>query len=378
MYNVLFLLRSLNHGGVERQVIELVKNMNYQRFDVHVVTFYDGGALKPALDELPSVQVYSLSKKGRWDFFGFWVSLFKLFRQISPDVVQTYLDVPNSYGLIVGKLVGAKISLGVSASYIDFSKYDWTRRLVYNTGAMLSRFADVIIANSHVGKTYNTEHGYSAKNMIVIPNGIDTNTFFPDVSSGMRMRARWGIGQDEQVIGIVGRLDAMKDHQNFLQAAALVFAQNKNARFVCIGRGLPAYVDELKRLSASLLPEDRVLWVHDCEDADLPPAYNAFDVLVSSSYGEGLPVVIGEGMACGLPCVVTDVGDSALAVGDAGFAVPARDAQALADAICAILNMPVAEYERLSEGARKRVLENYSINMMASAYEAVYASVAKK
>jgi glycosyltransferase involved in cell wall biosynthesis len=180
------------------------------------------------------------------------------------------------------------------------------------------------------------------------------------------------------VVGLVGRLDPMKDHPTFIQAAALVLQKFPQTRFVCLGRGPAEYRTELQKLAASLFEPDRLLWVADCQDQDLPAAYNAFDLLVSSSYGEGLPVVLGEGMASGLPCVVTDVGDSAFAVGETGLAAPAKNPAALAEAIGQILALTPAERLALGQKARQRVLDYFSIEKMTAAYQKVFETVVKK
>jgi glycosyltransferase involved in cell wall biosynthesis len=378
MLRILFLVRSLDVGGAERQLVELVKNIDHDRFDIHVVTFYDGGALRPLLENLPRVNVSSLGKSHRWDVISFFWKLYKLVKSYRPQVIQSFLDVPNSFNVLVGRLTGAKVVLGVSASFIDFSRYDWTHLLVYKTSAFLSRFANQVIANSYAGGKYNIEHGYSTQNITVIPNGIDTYTFQPNKDAGERLRAKWKIDKSEKVIGLIGRLDPMKDHPNFLHAAALVSQRFPSARFVCVGRGPKEYQSEMQNLASSLLPQDKVLWISDCEDRDIPAAYNAFDIFVSSSYGEGLPVVLGEGMASGVPCVVTNVGDSAIAVDDTGFAVPPQNSKELADAICRMLEMAEQERQYLGQKARQRVLDHFSIEKMASSYETVYENLTKQ
>jgi glycosyltransferase involved in cell wall biosynthesis len=376
MVRILFLIRALEIGGAERQLVELVKHMDHDRFDIHVVTFYDGGSLRPKLENIVNVRVSSLGKGGRWDLISFFGKFLHLLKTNRPQVIQSYLDVPNSFNVLGGKILGIKTCLGASASYVDFSRYDWTAALVYKTGAFLSHFSDKVISNSFAGQKYNVDHGYSAKKMIVIPNGNDTKTYHPDRSERKRMRSTWGIREDEKVVGIVGRIDPMKDHPTFLRAAALVASQIPNCRFVCIGRGPQPYRAEMMNLAVSLLDRSKVNWIDDCEDKDMPAAFNALDLLVSSSYGEGLPVVLSEGMATGVPCVVTNVGDSAFAVGDTGKVVPPKEPGFLAEAIIEMLKMPEDELAELGRKARQRVEELFSIEKMSSSYEQVFEGLA--
>ena len=305
-------------------------------------------------------------------------NLLRVIKDFRPDVIQSYLDVPNSFNVLAGRLLHIKTSLGASASYVDFSRYDWTAALVYKTGAFLSHFSDKIIANSNAGEKYNTEHGYSNTKMSVIHNGIDTHAFHPDKIEGLRLRSKWAITETAKIVGIVGRIDPMKDHSTFLRAAQQVSIQFPDCRFVCIGRGSKIYQDEMKALGASLMENGKVLWIHDCEDSDIPAAFNAFDVLVSSSYGEGLPVVLGEGMSCAIPCVVTDVGDSAFALGEGGLVVPPQNPALLADAIGKILKMPEQDRLDLGQKGRQRVLDFFSIEKMTSAYEAIFEGLARE
>jgi len=378
MYRILFLIRSLEIGGAERQLVELIKNMDHNHFDILVVTFYDGGPLRPVIENLPGIRVISLGKKRRWDVFFFFANLLTTIREFNPHIIQSFLDVPNIFNVISGTLLRKKKSLGTSASFVDFSRYDWTAAFVYRLCALLSHFSDKIIANSKAGKDYNIANGYCESKTVVIPNGIDTSVFYPDKLSGIKIRTKWGIEKDELLVGIVGRIDPMKDHPNFLNSTIEVSENFPQCRFVCIGRGNQSYLNQLKDLSVSLLGENRVLWITDCEDSEMPAAFNAMDVLVSSSYGEGLPVVIGEGMACGIPCVVTDVGDSAYAVSDTGYVVPPQDSTLLATAICKLLNMSEMERQKLGMNARHRVLDEFSIQRMASAYEVIFEELAKQ
>jgi glycosyltransferase involved in cell wall biosynthesis len=374
MLRILFLMRSLEIGGAERQMVELVKNMDHNRFNILVVTFYNKGALRSLIENTPGVQVTSLEKSDRWDLIPFFWKLLSVVKTYRPHIIQSYLDVPNTFNVLACKLLGVKAILGASASYVDFSRYDWTASLVYKIGAFLSHFADKTIANSNTGEKYNVEHGYSAKKISVIHNGIDTHAFQPDKSAGSRIRTQWGISEAEIVIGLVGRIDPMKDHPVFFRAGVIINQSFSNVRFVCVGDGPAPYREEMKTLATSL-GLSNLIWVG--MRSDMPVIYNAFDILVSSSYGEGLSVVLGEAMASGIPCVVTDVGDSAFAVGDTGFVVPPQNPELLAKAIIEMLEMSEPERLALGQKARQRVLDHFSIDKMTSAYEATFENLAR-
>ena len=196
-----------------------------------------------------------------------------------------------------------------------------------------------------------------------MPNGIDTLRFRPDREAGARVRAEWGIGDDESLIGLVGRLDPMKGHACFLQAAALLCARRSGMRFVCVGDGPEHYRESLRALAGQLGLGDRLIWAGT--RTDMPAVYNALDMAVSASaYGEGLPNMLGEAMACGTPCVVTRVGDSAWVVGETGVVVPPEDPAALADAWATMLRRIEEERAGLSRAARLRIEQNLSVEAL--------------
>jgi len=165
------------------------------------------------------------------------------------------------------------------------------------------------------------------------------------------------------VIGIVGRIVPAKDFATFLQAAARLARTRPQIRFVCIGSGSAEYVRSLRDLAAHLGLEKRVIWPGELIE-DMADGYNAMDIYCSSSYTEGTSNVILEAMACGLPCVVTDVGDSRTIVGETGVVVPSRDAQALADGLEQMVRW-LARKPQLRAAARERILSSFSIDSLA-------------
>lgn len=375
MINILFLIRSLGIGGTERQLAELTKGLNKSIFNVTVFSFYNEGDFSAEIEERGAA-VISLDKRERWDVLLFGFKLLNIIRKSKPDLVFSFLDVANLYALFIGNILGTKVIWGIRTSYMDFRQYDWTAGWVYRLTTLFSRFANLVITNSLAGKKHHISHGYSEDNMIVIPNGINTYIFKPDEEGRQRIRAEWGINDSTTLIGLVGRLDKMKDHPTFLRAAAQVSSQRDDVLFVCAGGGSEAYSSELLELSKSLGLDGHIIWAGDRKD--MPAIYSALDILVSSSYGEGFSNVIGEAMACGVPCVVTDVGDSARIVGDTGWVVPPRSPDALAKAIEDVLSLHPDERRNLGLLARKRILENYSAEKMVASTETVLLELASR
>jgi glycosyltransferase involved in cell wall biosynthesis len=364
MTRLFFLIRSLERGGAERQLIELVGELTRSGCAVTVCTFYDGGALRSELESAPGVKMLSLSKGGRWDI-GFLWRLATAVREQRPDVLHGYMGVANELATVFARLHGRKSAWGLRASNMDLSKYDGLARATFRLGAWCSRFADVIIVNSEAGREYYTSSGYRADAMHVVPNGIDCLRFQPDAAARVRVRAEWGIGQQERLVGLVARLDPMKDHETFLRAAALVATEHPDVRFVCVGGGPAHLLERYRAMAAELEMDDKLVWAG--VQTDMAAIYNAIDIVtLSSAFGEGFPNAVAEAMATEKLCAVTNVGDAALIVGDSGIAVPPRDPRALADAIRQLLMLDDEQARSMQRRARHRILDKFSTQQLGA------------
>ena len=370
MIRIAFLIRSLGHGGAERQLATLVKALDRDRFDVTVITFYSAGHFEDELAE-SNIRLISLRKRGRWDVLGFLWRLIGELKRLRLEILHSYLVEPNLVAVLLKPLFRfTKVVWGIRASNMNLKHYDWFTRLNFRLQSLASRFADLIIANSEAGREYHFAHGFPAQKCIVIHGAVDTERFKPDQESGRALRAAWGI-TDAVLIGLVGRLDPVKDHATFLKAAALISLRESELWFVCVGNGPEEYEASLRRLADEHRISQRVIWAGARDD--MPAVYNALDVACSSSSSEGFPNTIAEAMACGVPCVVTDVGDSALLVGDTGIIVPPNDPQALAQALAECITMPAS----MRGNPRSRIEERFAVSQLVNNTTAALKAVTK-
>ncbi|BCX12108.1 MAG: glycosyl transferase [Thermosynechococcus sp.] len=331
MSRTVFLVRKLDPGGAERQLVALSRGLKERGRDVNVVLFYQGGVFDAELSAA-GVPLHFVGKQGRWDVAGFLLRLTRILRTLRPTTIYSFLDMPNVLASLLWLLIGRpRLVWSIRAAGMEMRHYDWLARLVAKLEAALSGTADVVVANSQAGRSWGIRRGFPPGRIVVIENGIDTARFRFDSLGRQRVRSEWKIGADQTAIGLVARLDVMKDHRNFLQACALLAARRENLRFVCVGSGPADYLAELKTFAQTLGIADRVIWAGP--RSDMPAVLSALDIASSSSFGEGFSNAIAEAMACERPCVVTDVGDSARIVGDTGMVVPPRDAEALASAL---------------------------------------------
>jgi glycosyltransferase involved in cell wall biosynthesis len=211
--------------------------------------------------------------------------------------------------------------------------------------------------------------------MCVIPNGFDLQQFKPAPEARHELRAELGITTRACVAGLIGRFDPQKDHGTFVRASALLRDRRPDLHFVLCGDGISWDNNELSRWIQDVGMRDRyhLLGLRD----DLPRVTAGLDVsCLSSAYGEAFPLVLGEAMACGVPCVVTDVGDCAMIVGETGVVTAPGDPQGLASGIGRILDLRQDARQRLGESARCRIQENFSLDRITKLYENLYQEAA--
>ena len=363
MLKIAFLIPSLNYGGAERQLVTLVKSLDKNNFDITVLYFYSGGSLEKDLEN-SGVKTISLEKRGRWDLFSFFLHLIRHLKNIQPEILHGYLSTPNLLTIFIKPLFpSTQMIWGVRASNDDLSRSDWLSRLLFPWECFLSRFADLIIVNSHAGRAYHLAHGFPGNKMVVIPNGIDTERFKPDLEARLKVRSEWGILEETILIGLVGRFDPKKDHPTFLKAAALLCKERQDIGFVCVGSGSENYTQELYQLAEQLDISEKVIWAGT--RPDMPAVYNALDIASSSSaYGEGFANVIGEAMACGVPCVVTDVGDSAWIVENTDIVVPHQNPEAMAEGWSLLIKQQQYKNPVIKFKTRSRIISEFNCNKL--------------
>lgn len=242
-------------------------------------------------------------------------------------------------------------------------------------GARLSPQVDAIVYNSHVSKSQHERLGYHSSRAVVVPNGFDVKVFHPDRAARAAWRARHGWSMDAVVVLMLARWHPMKNHAGFLRAIAPLVRARPELHVVLAGRDVDLSNRPLRSLALQLGLADRFVLLG--EVSETPDLLAASDVLCSASlWGEGFPNAVGEAMACGVPCVVTNVGDSSWVVGEAGIVV-APDEAALREGLGVMLAFSHEERSRLGAQARRRIIEHFSLASVAAAYEDIYRDAAR-
>ena len=297
----------------------------------------------------------------------------RIVRNFSPDLIQTWMYHADLLGGVVGALEKRVVVWNVRHSNLDRHTNSTSTLLAARVCALTSRRVPrAVIYCSHAARETHEAIGYDSPLARVLPNGFDLARFAPDAEARRQARAQLGVGPGQTVIGLVARYHPQKDHRTFIEAARR-FGSRRDVMFVMVGAGIHDGNRSLTAQVAAAGLGSRVRMLGERDDVHA--VMQAFDIATSSSVGEGFPNVIGEAMACGIPCVVTDVGDSARLVGDTGLVVPPSDPVALAEGWRRMDEMGVEGRAELGRRARDRMEKRFSIEAVAHQYAEVWREV---
>lgn len=372
---VCHVITGLNAGGAEIMLRNLLAATDRGRFDPVVVSLLPEGLVAGAIREL-GVPVHSLRLRGVWDVPAGVVRLTLLLRRLRTDVVQGWMSHANLMAGAAARLAGGlPVAWGIHNVNLDAgSNTRITRSAILVGGVLSNRLAGRIVYCAEAARLSHVAAGYAPSRGVVIPNGFDVEVFRPDPAARAAVRSELGLAADAPVVGLVARWDPLKDHATFVAAAGRLAAERPDVRFVLAGRGVDGENAELLRLMRMAGITDRCHLLGDRRDVARILA--TLDVSSLASRMEAFPLVVGEAMACGVPCVVTDVGDAARLVGSTGRVVPPGDAEAMAAAWGEILAMPPDARARLGLQARARIVERYSVGVAAERYQSLHLQLA--
>lgn len=302
------------------------------------------------------------------------IKLTRLLKHLRTDVLQTWLYHADAAGTIAAYLAGVPhIAWNIRGADFDPRAYRRSLSAIVRLLAMASSVPAVVVSNSYDGRAAHERLGYHPKRWEIIPNGVDSALFQPSDRARECMRRRLGLGSSSRIVGHLARYHPMKDHVTFLRAGALVTAARQDVHLIAAGRGVADNAGLVREIASLRLDRRITLLDEQAQPAEFLAACDV--VALSSAYGEGFPNVVAEAMACGVPCVVTNVGDAARIVGDAGIVVEPRDPDSLARGILNYLSMGPAEGHAAADAARRRIVEHYSLDRAIAHYESLYREI---
>jgi glycosyltransferase involved in cell wall biosynthesis len=365
-------ITDLKVGGAEIMLLKLVEAMDRQRFAPQVASLLTGGELAAPL-RAAGVPVHELgARQGSVSPAAAW-RLLRLARKLRPTHVQGWMYHGNlAAALVVAVAPGSVRQFwNVRQTLEDIGREAPLTRKVIGLGGRFSGRPEAVIYNAAVSRDQHLALGYRAANARLVPNGFDLDRFRPDPQAPGALRRELGLAPDTRLVGVLARHHPAKGHANFLAAGALLAARRPDLHLLCAGRGVTPENEDLRRDVDRPELAGRIHLLGP--RADTPRLLAGLDLLVVPSVWEGFPNVLGEALACGTPCVATDVGESGTILADLGPVVPPNDPPALAAAMDRVLDQPSAAREATGRRGRDRVAERYSLAAVARLYEELYA-----
>ena len=378
MTKVMHVITTLGPAGAETMLCQIARAMDRSRFENEVVSLTDILDLAERMEGI-GVRVRTLDMKKSVPNPVPVMRLAQWIRESKPDVIHTWMYHANLVGALAARLAGGvPVVWGIHHSTLD-PRVDKRRTvLISRTCAFLSRkLAARIVCCSEASLRIHKKLAYAAEKLEVIPNGFDLEKIKPDPAARGSVREELGLPADTLLVGMAARFHPQKDHRNFVRAAALLCRQVPKVHFLLCGFGVTWQNSKLAKWieEAGLRDSCHLLGVR----RDMARLFAGMDIATTASLsGEAFPLVVGEAMACGTPCVVTDVGDSAMIVGDTGIVVAPGNPGALANAWRQLIDAGPEVRLRLGMAARQRVQQHFALPVIVERYQAIYEELSAR
>lgn len=371
MRTILHVITGLEMGGAETALLRLINGSTAGGYRHQVITLTPGGSMLPAFSGARIVVTqFDFRRRPASSF----LKLLRMMRQVQPDIVQTWMYHADLVGGLAARLLGnRKVIWGIRTSSVATGSRAtagvqrlcaWMSRLVPHT----------IVCVAEAARKAHIHKGYDAGRMVVVRNGFDLEKVV-HIEPSAALREACGFDQRHLVIGNLARFDPDKDLENFVRAAGLLAPHHAQVRFLIIGYRGEAERAQLEQWIAATGNASRFTLLPERSDPSV--CLRAMDIFCLSSRNEGFPNVVGEAMAEGKPCVVTDVGDTALLVGNTGIVVAREDPLALASGLEQVLRLSPAERSSMGRQAATRVRDCFTVGHTVAQFEAIYDTVMK-
>ena len=367
---IMFVINSLNVGGAERMLVKVAKNDAFSRDNITVVTLIGKGILaRELVGKNHRVISLDLSQNPLT-----WLNVLKLvgiMKRHQPDVVHSWLYQSDIVAGIVTRFVtNCAVIWSLRQSNLTRKHNKLTTRFCMRFCALMSRYLpDAIVSNAHNAMLAHIKIGYAANKIVVIPNGFDLSQYSRDRSAAAKIREELGIGHDAPMVSMIGRFDS-QTHAGF-RAIRIILSTLPDTNFCFAGVGVTTDNPAMNRMIHENNIDKKRLHLLGQRN-DINAIMSATDILALPSDGEAFPNVVGEAMACEIPCVVTDVGDCAEILGETGRVVPVGDMVKFADDVIGMLSKSKLQRKAIGRAARLRVKARYDIDKVAEAYRDLY------
>jgi glycosyltransferase involved in cell wall biosynthesis len=372
---LLHVITSLSTGGAEVMLRNIVLGEPSREFDLRVISLT---TFDPIGKQIAAAGIPTMALGAQRGFLGLqhWRQLRNAVVDWRPDLIHSWMYHANAAMGVVLRTVPAPMRsrhvAAIRAAASHAKAQSQMTQLVRRVDAMLSSRFDGLIFNAVASRDQHRRLGYNVERAVVIPNGFDTDRFRPVPEWRAATRHDLGVS-NEPLVGIVARYHPVKGHRYFIESAAAVAKRGLACKFVLVGAGCDADNVELRKLLEQHGIADRTVLLG--ERSDVERVLNAMDVAVCASISESFPNAVGEAMACGVLCVVTQVGDCEHLLGDTGWIVPIADASAMSAAIGEAISLPKPAASARALRARERIREHFSLKRVIEQYWELYTSI---
>lgn len=374
MVRVMHVISGLDQGGAEAMLVRLLRGLDRASFSQSVVSLTTRGVYGDQVEAL-GIPLVTLGMTGFRSLPRALLRLRDVMRGWQPNVVQTWLYHADLLGLAAARSsVDAAVAWNIRCSRLGPESAPPATRLLIRVLAEISASPDAVLFNSTAGLGSHQTSGYRPRRVEVIPNGFDLEEYRSDPMKRADFRAELGVDDDAFLVGMIARAHRMKSQSTFLSAAGRLRGMSRRVRFVLVGlnhtwsnASLVADIDQY-----GLRGRIDLLGLRQ----DVPRIMAGLDCLVSTSTsGEGFPNVIGEAMACGVPCVATDSGDSRLIIGDTGTVLPIGDVAGVVTGVSQLISETPEERRTRSERCRGRIVAQFELGQIARRYAEFYVDL---
>lgn len=366
---LLFLITGLAFGGAETQLVNLAISLKKRGWEVRVVSMLPPQAFTEELKEA-GIPLSTLNmRRGIADPRAVF-RLVKILREWRPDIVHSHMIHANLLARIARIFYRIPVLICTAHNIDEGGRW---REIAYQLTDFL---ADLTTNVSQAAVERYIRVGAVPKGKIRhVPNGIDTAKFKPDEVVVKRLRNELGIN-DCFVWLAVGRFEEAKDYPNMLQAFKMVVDKKQDTLLLLAGQG--SLLEETRKLANELDLEDKVQFLG--VRRDVPDLMNAADAYVMSSAWEGMPMVLLEAEACGLPVVATEVGGNGEVIlnNKSGYVVPPGDSEALAAAMMKMMALSEVERRAMGRAGRAHIEANYSLERVVDQWEELYRQLLQR
>jgi len=371
---VLHIITDTDIGGAERMLEKLLQFSDMDRFEPEVLSLLPVDAVGRAIQAM-GVPVETAGMSSGLPSLRQLLRVYKWIKVRKPSIVQTWMYHADLIGGVAARCAGTPVVWGIHQSNLNPRVNSSNTMLSARLGKLLSgTVPHSIVCCSFASAESHTAFGYNSEKMRIIHNGFEVPPIIPRTQR--YLRGELGIKENSFVVGMVARFDPQKDHGTFIKAARRLYEKHRKVQFILCGedvdRSNTVLLEMIRRYSDTGF-ENSVHLIG--RRGDMEQVYAAMDILGTSSVGEGLPLVVGEAMARGIPCVVTDVGDSAHVVGETGIVVPAEDSKKLSEAWSFMYQLTDSELLERGKAARLRIENELNIKTAVKKYHDLYTSI---